>query len=307
MSVDAANSNEAYVKNALWIVIPVFNAWTTTKKCLTALSRSEHKDFRVVVVDHGTDDETAKGMAREFPDYTRVAGGPEIWWAGATNLGIRHAIAAGARMIMLLNNDAFVETTTIETLIECSRRVPGTIVAPVQVSEKSGEVLFIGLRHLLVLGFVGLPGPRRITQKMQKKGLLPVPMIGGGRGVIVPVQVFDKVGLLDDAALPHYYSDNDFYIRCKAAGVPLYICLASRVRLDESRTSVAHDYELLTPREFLASLHDPRSHRNIKYLKAFFRKHYPVRSLYLVGYWLSIGRYLVMYFLRRARRRLTSV
>lgn len=296
------NTSNSSRDPGLWVVIPVFNAWETTRKCLSALMASDFREFHVVVVDHGTDNETADGMAREFPGYVRVSGSPELWWAGATNLGIRHAIASGARIVMLLNNDAFIEKNTIGNLLECSGRVPDAIVAPVQVSDKSGEVLFVGLRHLISLGFVGLPGPRRITPEMQRERLLAVPMIGGGRGVIVPVEVIENVGLLDDVALPHYYSDNDFYIRCKKSGVGLYVCLDSHVRLDESSTSIAHEYENLTTKEFFASFHDPRSHRNLKYLKAFFRKHYPVRSMYLIGCWLSVARYMAMYAIKRTIR-----
>jgi len=289
---------------SLHIVIPVFNSWPTTRRCLAALRGSTCKDFEVIVVDHGTDHETEHGMAQEFPDYTRITAEPSLWWAGATNTGVRYALACGAERVMLLNNDAFVEPKTIELLLNCAQEKPHTVVASVQVSDQTGKIMSAGMRHKIWLGFAGLPGFETITEDMKRQGLVPVDLIGGGRGVIIPASVFTRIGLFDEVNLPHYYADHDFYLRCKKSGIGLYLCVTAQVRIDETTTSIAHDYEKLTFREFIASFRNPKSHRNVSYLKALFKKHYPVKQLYLIGYWLSVVRYCVMYVLKRpiARR-----
>jgi hypothetical protein len=65
---------------------------------------------------------------------------------------------------------------------------------------------------------------------------------------------------------------------------------------------MARDYNKLSLREYIASIHYPRSHRNLAYLKTDFRKHYPIKCLYLNGYWLSVLRYLLLYILKTTLR-----
>jgi GT2 family glycosyltransferase len=284
----------------LAIVICDFNGWDQTHRCLAALRRSRLQGFDTFVVDHGTTETTAKGLAEGFPEVHRLPASPDLWWAGATNAGIRAALAQGATRVMLLNNDCYLEDDTLRVLMEHSRRHPDTIIAPVQVSAETGEYVSIAPRDNLLLGFPTIHGPRRIDEEMKAQGLVPTRLIGGGRGVVIPANVFALVGLLDEDRLPHYYADHDFYLRCRASGVPLRVAVGTRVCVDQSRTSLAHDMDRLTWRQMRESLRNRRSHRSVAAVTALFKKHYPLRRLYGLGVALYITRYFAVYGARRA-------
>jgi len=81
------------------IVIPVFNGWEQTKVCLNALRASEYKNLEIIVVDHGSIDETKINLPVEYPEVLHVLGDSSLWWAGATNLGIRTAVSKDAEKI----------------------------------------------------------------------------------------------------------------------------------------------------------------------------------------------------------------
>lgn len=284
----------------LHLVITDFNGSEQTRRCLQALHASLHQDFSILVVDHGTDGRTRDLLAREDPEIIRIEGSPDLWWTGATNLGIRAALAHGASAVMLVNNDCYVTPHTIGTLLELAQDQPGAIIAPIQRDWRSGEIICIRARTRFLLGFPTVPGPRRLTPAMTHQPLLPVKLIGGGRGVILPARVLADLGLFDEENLPHYGADHDFYLRARRQGIPLRVATGAFVDIDDTRTTAADRPETLAFREFLRTLSDIRSHRNLRHVCALFRKHYPISRLYPLGVTLYIGRYLLAYLVRRA-------
>lgn len=285
----------------LHLVITDFNGCDQTRRCLQALRASRCQDFNILVVDHGTDGRTSEMLAREHPEAIRIQGSPDLWWTGATNLGIRAALARGASAVMLLNNDGYVTPETIGTLLGLAQEHPNAIIAPIQRDWRSGKTLSLGLRTRFLLGFPTAPGLHRLTPAMAARALLPVRLIGGGRGVILTAEVLARTELFDAQALPHYWADHDFYLRVRRLGIPLYVATQAFVDIDGSRTTSAGRPEALSVCAFLHTLRDTRSHRNLRDVTALFRKHYPIPGLYPLGVLLYTGRYLLVYLIKRAR------
>lgn len=283
----------------LHLIITDFNGYAQTRRCMEALRASQDRDFTVLVIDHGTTDETRAGLAANFPEVIRISGSPELWWTGATNLGIRSALNRGADSVMLLNNDCYVTPETIGVLVRLARQNPTAIIAPIQRNWPSGQITMINPRSWFLLGFPTIPGPRRLTATIISKELLPVSLIGGGRGVIIPAFVFGILGLFNEENLPHYYADHDFYLRARQQHVPLYVATHAFVDVDNTRTTLADNPGALSFSQFLQSLHSIRSHRNLRCVTALFRKHYPIPGFYPLGVALYIGRYVLVYFIQR--------
>jgi len=205
----------------LSIIIPVFNGWKQTERCLRSLEGSSFKDFTVFVVDHGSTDGTKTQLPRLFPEVVHLIESEELWWTGATNAGIRHALAQGATKVMLLNNDCEISTETLQTLVDQAATAPG-IVAPVQRSIDTGAVLFAGAAPLITLGF-----PTLFVRHHWSAGrdrLLRTSMIAGGRGVPIQRDVFETVGLFEEQKLPHTWpittSTSDAATRGLLSGSP---------------------------------------------------------------------------------------
>ncbi|KKS69007.1 MAG: Glycosyl transferase, family 2 [Candidatus Daviesbacteria bacterium GW2011_GWA2_42_7] len=96
------------------IIIPVFDGWKQTKTCLDALRASTYPSLEIIVVNHGSDEEIKEALPTQYPEILITRGEPSLWWAGATNLGVRAAISRGAKQIMLLNHDCYVEPDMIK-------------------------------------------------------------------------------------------------------------------------------------------------------------------------------------------------
>lgn len=284
---------------ALYIIITDFNGYTQTRRCMEALHASQYRDFTVVVVDHGTTDETRIGLASAFPEVIRIAGSSDVWWTGATNVGIRFALDQGADMLMLLNNDSYVTPETIGVLIRLAHQNTTAIIAPIQRDGSSGQITVISPRSWFLLGFPTIVGAQQLTQSMAAKELVPVQLIGGGRGVLIPAWIFKTFGLFDQEHLPHYWADHDFYLRVHRRGIPLYVATRAFVDIDHTRTTLADNPGQLTFAEFWYSLSSTRSHRNLRDVTALFRKHYPIPYLHLFGVALYTGRYVLVYLIKR--------
>jgi hypothetical protein len=176
---------------------------------------------------------------------------------------------------------------------------PDAIIAPVQRDASTGKWSSICPNENLLLGFATLRGPITVTNHMRKQQLLPTRLIGGGRGVLIPARVFTHVGLLDEKNLPHYYADHDFFFRCRKAGIPLLVSIDAEVSIDATRTSMAQRIEEFNWSEFQKTLTSTRSHRNIKQIRALFKKHYPIPALYFIGVWFFVARYIGVYLFKR--------
>jgi GT2 family glycosyltransferase len=104
-------------KSKLSVIIPAFSGLEQLKHCLQALTHGNYHNLNIIVVDHGTTDAITSGLSAQFPDVFCLRGSPELWWTGATNLGIRHALASGSDAVLLLNHDCYVQADTIVKLL----------------------------------------------------------------------------------------------------------------------------------------------------------------------------------------------
>jgi GT2 family glycosyltransferase len=286
----------------LFIIIPVLNRWHQTRNCLQHLARGTDRDYSVIVVDHGSTDGTREGLSQEFQDVIRLEGTIDMWWTAATNLGIKAALERGANCLMLLNNDCYFSEDTLKRLRHHADNQDEACIAPVQRSLKTGKPLTYPMTTCFTLGFPILQLPGKPLYNQQQQRLISVQLIIGGRGVLIPAEIFRKHGLLNEEDLPHYGSDLDFYLRCRKQGIPLLVAPDAVVDVDESTTTMSARLGRMSLRDFIRSLKDRRSHRNLRELSRLFRLHYPVRVLYPVGVLLNLTRYSMVYATSRLAR-----
>jgi hypothetical protein len=282
------------VNNKLAIIIPAFSGHEQIRHCLESLYKSRYSDFDVVIVDHGVTDEITRRVNDAFPQATCKRGSPELWWSGASNLGIRHAMESGSMWIMLLNHDCYVHPDTIDTLLKNAKNNPNAVIAPVQHFLRSGRDI-VGATSCFLLGSPTLIPPPAWYNMRYSSALVPVSLIAGGRGVVIAADTFHKVGYMDEKHLPHYYADHDFYFRCRKAGLRLLVCREAQVDIDDSMTTSADLDAGLSLSQFTASLKDRGSHRNIRDLQVLFSRYYPIPGLAPLGVALNTTRFFFMY------------
>lgn len=210
----------------LYLVIPVFNRWRYTRACLDSLRAQTSQDFRVIVVDDGSTDETAAALARDYPEVDVVTGTGSLFWTAGVNRGIERALALGADRVMTLNNDVLAAPDFVAQMLAAAARHPRAVLGALEFDANTGEAIYGGerlnfktnTRHDLL---AELPAARRT-------GLHPVTYLPG-RGLLIPKAVLDKIGLFDEKRLPHYLADFDYTSGARRAGFPVYCHYEARL------------------------------------------------------------------------------
>lgn len=96
------------------VIIPTYNGARFLVPCLEALRRQTYRDFRVLVVDDGSTDETGAALQRDFPDVGLIRLPRNVGLARAQNAGIA---ATETELVAVLNNDTEAEPQWLERLV----------------------------------------------------------------------------------------------------------------------------------------------------------------------------------------------
>lgn len=219
----------------IYIVTPVFNRKEFTKNYLKALDNQTNKNFKTIIVDDGSTDGTSDMIIQEYPDVLLLREKGDLWWAEATNVGIRYALKEGADYIMTLNDDTLPEPDYIEKMLYWSNKEPEALLGALAVDVDSGITLYGGEKREWSTG-KGINLLDTIPKDKQY-GLHAVDFFPG-RGLLIPVKVFTKIGFYDSKNFPQTVADNDFTYRAAKSGYDIYCNYDAKIKIypDESAT-----------------------------------------------------------------------
>ncbi|QJW88000.1 glycosyltransferase family 2 protein [Spirosoma taeanense] len=289
----------------IFVVIPVHNRKQLTRACLQCLKSQTVRNFKVVVVDDGSTDGTDLMIQNEFPDVVRLTGDGNLWWTEGTNVGVRYALAnkvAGEdNFVLTLNDDTEVPDDYVETLLSNYYQYAPCLLGSVSVDIKKHDSLqFAGTRMNLHSAYEqDLAYSRYQNSYAYLKRQTPFIESDSlpGRGILIPFEVFDKVGLFDSRNFVHYMADIEFTVRARRAGYRLILPTNTVVfeHVDTSGLKVRAD---LTFNKFWRGLWSKYSPINLGMRYAFAMRHAPTKWLYFS---FDVGRIFIGYALRRMR------
>ena len=210
----------------VYVLIPVHNRLGYTRACLTCLERQTYTWMEVVVIDDGSTDGTSTALAREFPRVTVLRGNGRLWWTGAMAMGVRHVLrrCAANDYILCQNNDTLFELDYVSTLVRVSRERGGALVGSVLRNWDDGTLISLGPKidwwrsQICDLNKL-VDDPEVLCREEVIESIDALP----GRGTLVPVRVFRRIGNFRPILLPHYIADYEFSARAKQRGERLLL------------------------------------------------------------------------------------
>jgi GT2 family glycosyltransferase len=248
----------------IYILIPAHNNKKEVLALLGCLSRQSYKDIKIVLVDDGSTDNTAQEIEELFPDTVVLRGDGSLWWTGANVMGVNFILkeAKDGDFILLLNNDLVVEDDYVKTLVDASVANGGAIAGSTMVDYTNHDFVESGVELDNYLNLTVNHDNDKINSMDfdLKTDVLP------GRGTLIPIEVFKKIGNFNLRKLPHYGADYEFTIRARRAGFRLLVSHKARVyaRLDITGLAVP-DKRIISLKECYQLLFFKKSTSNIFY------------------------------------------
>lgn len=290
------------------VCVPVHNRRESTARFLECLQGQTYKDLRVIICDDGSTDGTGEMLRTRFPWVIVEKGDGNLWWSGGTNVCVRRALelAGPGDYILTINNDVEISSSYLAHLTARAKEFPGAIIgslcvyrdAPDRI-ETSGFVM--NYRRCMATALTS-KGQVRGTEHSGVRDVTHVP----GKGVLIPIEVFEKIGLYDEKSLPQYHADTDLTLRAHEAGFRVLLDFDSVVRSDVNLKNMALPDQEISLRGIAATFKGSHSPNNWTVNLAFARKHFGARAwCYVLIKYLKIvsgmSRRYLMAKLRRIR------
>lgn len=281
----------------IFIVIPVFNRWNYTRECLLSLRKQDYDNYKIIIVDDGSTDGTSDYLKKDFPEVITIPGDGNLWWTAATNLGvdfaIRNKVLNEENFVLTLNNDTLVPSNFLTNILSGYYKAPKqSLIGATAINAKNGEVYYRGEK---IKWF--LEASTFFSDKAQKpnNGLQEVTVFPG-RGLLIPVNVFEKIGLFDAKNFPHYAADYDFSLRSTKAGFGLYCSWDAVVEIFPDESGSVQLIKKKTVKNYFEHILGIKGAANIVVFVKYAFKHCP---LYALPFFLTIGlvRRLFGYFI----------
>ena len=212
----------------LAVVVVHFRTPVQTRACVAALLRSQRPVDHLVVVDNGSGDCVLRDSLASSEQLDWIEAPHNLGFAGGTNQGVRHALDAGASLVVLINSDACVEPDCLGILERALEQPRVGLAGPTIVfahdpsmSESTG-IAYAPLTGRMRLSGWGKPVPAADSPARPVDAL-------SGCALMIRREVFDLVGLLREEYF-FGFEDLDFCLRARRAGFLALCAPAARAR-----------------------------------------------------------------------------
>jgi GT2 family glycosyltransferase len=205
------------------IIILSYNGRRWLDPCLASVSATEYSNFKIILVDNASNDDSAESVRRQYPQVTVILNNHNYGFSEGNNIGIRSALSAGADYVVLLNQDTRVTPQWLGELIsvgEGDERIG--ILGAVQLNYDNDDFnswTTSVMRDYLAEMKNPTPPPAR--------SWIPVEWVEGACFAIKR-EVLEKIGLLDPIYFA-FYEEIDLCRRASYHGFSVALVPRSRI------------------------------------------------------------------------------
>ncbi|KNY26572.1 glycosyltransferase family 2 protein [Pseudobacteroides cellulosolvens] len=214
-----------------------YNGVEDTRECVESLLASNYENLHIIIVDNASQ----KGRV-EYDDIIRnekcdiLYMKQNIGFAGANNVGIRHALQYKPEYVLIINNDTVVEPNFLSPLINACNESSENGIA-------TGKIYYFDERELIWFGGSYFDSKlceckidgigKKEEERHNEKKYIP---FATGCLWLIPVSVIQKVGLMSEDYFL-YYEDADYCERIKKNGFRICYVPESVIYHKESRST----------------------------------------------------------------------
>jgi GT2 family glycosyltransferase len=216
----------------LSVVIVSWNGMRQLPECLAALLPQLPLDAEVIVVDNGSTDGTPVWARAHHPQLRLIELAENLGFAGGVNVGLR---AARGELLLLLNDDAFVEPGFVAALLEVMTQRPefGAASGVLLFAHRPEIVASAGIRMRRDWLALDLWAGQRVAELPTE----PQPIMGASGGAALYRRaLLEDIGLMEPSFF-NYLEDVDLAWRALLRGWRSVIVPQARARHVYSATA----------------------------------------------------------------------
>lgn len=202
------------------VIVLNWNGAEDTIDCLASVKLSTYPNYKILVVDNGSTDNSVERILSIYPNLWLIETGANLGFAGGNNVGMRAALAEGCDVVVLLNNDTTVAPDWLEAFIQAAQNLPtGSILGgKIFYASQPSTIWHFGAiwdEPLCRFKIIG-----RGCQEEKWPSIEIVDLIIGCC-IWMPSPTIQAVGLLEEAFFLNY-EETDWCFRARRSGFSLY-------------------------------------------------------------------------------------
>lgn len=252
------------------IILVNYNNYKDTVECVKSILNIEYKNYKIILVDNNSS-ESNKLLDDDFLKSNTILleSRQNNGFSAGNNIGIKYAAEnIHPDYYLLLNNDTTVDKMFLTNLIKCSKKQNDNAIVGGKIYYYSDKkmIWYAGGSYDTDSGFATHFGYKKNDDGSYDKDIY-VTFITGCL-MLIPHQVLDKVGLLDEGYFL-YSEDTDYCCRARLLGFNLVYCsncvIYHKVSAATGDNSPMQQYYMLRNDLYLISKYG--TNKGIAYLK----------------------------------------
>ncbi len=219
----------------VFIIILNWNNWPDTLECLESLKNNDYPNYKVVIVDNGSNQRPAVPEASIKIIYNKE----NLGFSGGNNVGIKYALEYEADYVLLLNNDTVVSRSFLSKLIEAgeSNSNFGILGPKIYFADETKRIWFAGGQINWLYNRGTMNGYGQIDEGQYDKPEIQKSEYITGCCFLIKKEVIEKIGLMPEEYFL-YYEDTDWSLKTQKAGFKCIFVPEARIWHKCSKSSI---------------------------------------------------------------------
>ncbi|MGX7419010.1 glycosyltransferase family 2 protein [Carnobacterium gallinarum] len=210
--------------SSVYFIILNYNNAPDTLECVDSIEKLEYGNYKVVLVDNQSKDNSAEILQKELPQHKFIQTGANLGYAAGNNIGMKYAIEDGADYICILNNDVIVNSDFLTILVDYLSTHPKVGLVGPRICEYEDQSILesAGSNVDFKKGRVTRLYHGEPEQNVYGK-VIPCDYVGGAC-MLLKADLIQEVGYIPENYFL-FYEENEWCVTIKKAGYQI-VCVA---------------------------------------------------------------------------------
>ena len=210
----------------VYIIILNWNGYKDTIECLESLKKITYKNYKIVLIDNGSTDESVKILRTRYHKIKLIENKVNLGFAGGCNVGIKYALNRNSDYVLLLNNDTTVDKHFLSELVKFESSNNLSLISPLIYYQNTTNLIYsVGGKKTYLSHYPFTDKFHKRYHKFKPNEILERDCLVGtalliNKKIVIINKYFDTDYFM-------YVEDVDYSIRASLKGIKLFTVTSS--------------------------------------------------------------------------------